>query len=143
MKTRFNILLIKIAIRHQNWFAAEDALPTAHETLTTWLADDEIRQYIQVNIHKGEEWFQQEAFETFLQTMEAVALAAIEIDSALTAKEHKTRTAACQKLIGRLDEAKMDSSAPDHPARPHPTWKYDRDIPWEVEARAWEALDPA
>jgi hypothetical protein len=27
--------------------------------------------------------------------------------------------------------------------RPHPTWKYDRDIPWEIEARAWEALDPA
>mgnify|MGYP001820168007 CR=1 FL=1 len=23
-----------------------------------------------------------------------------------------------------------------------PRWKRDRDIPWEVEARAWEALDP-
>jgi len=22
-----------------------------------------------------------------------------------------------------------------------PRWKWDRDVPWEVEARAWEALD--
>jgi hypothetical protein len=35
------------------------------------------------------------------------------------------------------------SPAPDHPPRPHPIWKYDRDIPWEVEARAWEAFDPS
>ncbi len=41
------------------------------------------------------------------------------------------------------DEVKMASAAPAYPARPHPTWKFDRDIPWEVEARAWEALDPS
>jgi len=23
-----------------------------------------------------------------------------------------------------------------------PRWKHDRDIPWAVEAQAWEALDP-
>ena len=26
---------------------------------------------------------------------------------------------------------------------PTPRHNYDRDIPWEVEARAWEALDPS
>ena len=31
-------------------------------------------------------------------------------------------------------------TSPGHPTGA-PRWKHDRDIPWEVEARAWEALD--
>ncbi|MCJ7628608.1 MAG: hypothetical protein MUO50_09495, partial [Longimicrobiales bacterium] len=41
--------------------------------------------------------------------------------------------------VGRPKEFRP-SHLPDHLAgAPH--WKHDRDIPWAVEARAWEALD--
>jgi len=34
----------------------------------------------------------------------------------------------------------LDTGLPSRP-RGQPRWKRDRDIPWEVEARAWEALE--
>ena len=42
-------------------------------------------------------------------------------------------------------EAKVGVQAPeilaDSPP-PTPRWNHDRDIPWEVEAQVWDALDP-
>jgi hypothetical protein len=41
------------------------------------------------------------------------------------------------------DEVIREQPAPAHPPRPQPPRKYHRDIPREVEARVWEALDPS
>jgi hypothetical protein len=40
------------------------------------------------------------------------------------------------------DTGELDPPTIDAPAA-IPRWKRDADIPWEVEARVWEALDPA
>ena len=104
-----DILLIKIAIRHQDWFTEKDTPVTALKTLNDWLKDEEIRSYMKVHTHEGKEWFRQESFETLLSTMETVALTLIETDAELTVKERKARKSACQKLISQLDEAKENS----------------------------------
>jgi hypothetical protein len=44
------------------------------------------------------------------------------------------------KADARPAAGKPNESRPG-PLAGAPRWKRDRDIPWEVEARAWEALD--
>ena len=45
---------------------------------------------------------------------------------------------AAQRLIQRN---RMRGVTPD-PSDAAPTWRHDRDVPWSVEAAAWQALDP-
>ena len=52
------------------------------------------------------------------------------------------RDAAGKGAESRLAED-WEKENPAGKLRPHPKWKSDHDIPWEVEALAWEALDPA
>jgi len=41
----------------------------------------------------------------------------------------------------RSEPPSSSSRASQEPPAGSPRWKWDRDVPWEVEARAWEALD--
>ncbi|MBS1249425.1 MAG: hypothetical protein MAG431_01005 [Chloroflexi bacterium] len=102
-----NYLAIKIMLRHQNWFQAPDLTPS--QILETWLTDQEVRHFLDINTHDGITWFQKEAFEKLLFVIEAVALTMIENDTELTEKERKASKSACQTLIAEVDEAKEES----------------------------------
>ena len=104
-----DIQLIKLAIQYQDWFTAKDTPLVPQKILSTWLEDKKILQFIRVNVHEGVAWFQQEAFEIFLQTMKNIALIAIENDLERSDQENEKQRSACQTLIAEMDTIKEKS----------------------------------
>ncbi len=106
-ETHQGYLAVKAMLRHQNWFQNPDITP--REALNGWLSDSEVSEYLNIHTHEGITWFQKEAFERLLFSMEAVALTMIESDENLTGKEKVKRKSACKKLVAKIDKAKKGS----------------------------------
>jgi hypothetical protein len=80
----WSVATIKILTTHQRWFELEAAEETrAYRVLTSWLEDDDVRRFLQVNRYQDVLWFNQEAFEQLLWWMFVIATVTISADAAL------------------------------------------------------------
>jgi hypothetical protein len=102
--------VVKILITHQHWYEVEASKKKrAYQILVSWLRDNEIQQFLQVNRYGGVLWFNEEAFDQLLGWM--LTLAAIEIcaDPELSTEEVSREVVACYDVVKKLQQA-ADSS---------------------------------
>jgi hypothetical protein len=102
--------LIKPLITHQHWFTARPAdTMRARHVLHLWLADEDVRQVMQVNRYRDVLWFNKEAFEQLITWMLAIAALEISNDPSRTADQVDDEIAACAELTRSLGQAATDS----------------------------------
>jgi hypothetical protein len=105
------VTTIKILTSHQRWFDVDGDGPADRvcQVLESWLQDDEVRHWLQVNRYKGVLWFNKEAFEQLLWWMMVLAIVTISADPLLSAAEIDEGIAACYDLVTQLEQAKDES----------------------------------
>jgi hypothetical protein len=97
---------IKTLTAHQRWFdisAGEDG--RSYRVLHSWLQDDEVQRFLQVNRYQDVLWFNHEAFEQLLWWMLVTATVTLSADAGLSPDEAAERIAACYDVVRRLREA--------------------------------------
>jgi len=98
--------LVRLLVSQQHWHeldAPGRGRARASRLLETWLQDDEVRAFWQVNRYREVLWFNKEAFEEFLAWM--LTLAAIQISAGRPAEEVAPAIVACYDVIQRLQRA--------------------------------------
>ena len=100
-----SVATIKILTSHQRWF--EEKQP--YQILKSWLQDDEVQRFLQVNRHQGVLWFNKEAFEQLLEWMLLVASVTISADPLRPADEVAQETAALHEVAKKLQQAQEES----------------------------------
>ncbi|MCX7681476.1 MAG: alpha-amylase family glycosyl hydrolase [Anaerolineae bacterium] len=98
--------VVKILTTHQLWFQ-DDVSP--FRALHTWLQDDEVRRFLQVNRYRDVLWFNKEAFEQLLWWMMAVAVASISADPLSRPAEVALQIGRLYGVIEELQQAKEES----------------------------------
>ncbi len=101
---------VKILINHQDWF--EQAAPSqdrAYRALVSWLRDNEVQQFLQVNRYGGVLWFNREAFDQLLAWMLTVATVSICAGAERTPEEIVQDVARCYRVIEKLTQAAESS----------------------------------
>ncbi len=107
---RWRVLLIKLLITHQRWFEllAEGENP-AYQVLGSWLSDDEVHQFLQVNRYQDVLWFNKESFDELLWWMQLIAEVQIRADPDWSADEAARALARVHEIIKRLQQAEEES----------------------------------
>ena len=77
----------------------------AREVLQTWLDDQGVQRYLQINRHAGVLWFNKEAFDQLLWLMLAVAAVTISADPSRAADKVAAEIVACYDVIRALQRA--------------------------------------
>jgi glycosidase len=104
------VLLIKLLVSHQHWFELETSKTRrARDILLSWLGDDDVNHFLQVNRHDNVLWFNKEAFEQLLWGMFAVAAIAVSADPDRPADEIAKEIVACYDVIKALQRAEKAS----------------------------------
>jgi hypothetical protein len=101
--------MVKILVKHQDWFDGEIFDQTAYQILASWLKDAEVQQFLQVNRYGGILWFNHEAFGQLMGWMLTIAVVTLGADEDRTADKAAQAIAACYRVIGRLQEAEEAS----------------------------------
>ena len=99
------VATIKILISHQRWFAEK----RAYRVLKSWLQDDEVQRFLQVNRYRSILWFNKEAFDKLLWGMHAAALIEIGADTLRPADEIALETKSLDNLVQKLQRAEKES----------------------------------
>jgi hypothetical protein len=108
---------IKIAISHQRWFETpapvvppgRPARKRAYAVLDSWLKDDELQRFLQVNRYRGILWFNKEAFDQMLAWMLLLAAATISADPARSPAAVAQEIVVCYDVVKRLQQAEAES----------------------------------
>jgi hypothetical protein len=101
---------VRVLNTHQRWFEIHEAADDqAYRILQSWLQDDEVQRFIQVNRYQGVLWFNQEAFELLLWWMLAIATVAICADPGLSLDEATLQISGCYDVVKRLRKAEEAS----------------------------------
>jgi hypothetical protein len=101
---------IKILITHQRWFEMHDAgEDRAYQALRSWLQDEEVQRFLQVNRYQDVLWFNEEAFDQLLWWMLATATITISANPMLSADETEEEILTCYAVVRQLQEAKQAS----------------------------------
>jgi hypothetical protein len=101
---------IKLLTGHQRWFEIETSqTKRAHEVLRTWLNDDDVRRFLQVNRHDDVLWFNKEAFDRLLWDVFAIAVIAISADPERLTDEVAQDIVACYDVVRTLQRAEEKS----------------------------------
>jgi hypothetical protein len=102
---------VKMLVSHSAWFrAGAPASKRAYQVLTDWLRDEQVRQFLQVNRHRGILWFNHESFARLLAWMLTVAAVQIAADPELSRDEVAQEILSAYDVIRQLDRAEADSS---------------------------------
>ena len=102
--------IIKILTAHQLWFEAASAGDMgAYHILSSWLKDNEIQKFLQINRYKDVLWFNHESFEEILWWMFFIAVISILSDNIKTSLEKREHILCCFGLIERLVKAEKVS----------------------------------
>jgi glycosidase len=109
---------IKVLISHQRWYEMESSGgPTpsggrtasvkeqAHHVLVSWLRDDDVQQFLQVNRYLGELWFNHEAFVDLLGWMLTCATVEIVATPGTDPERVARQIGACYQVIEMLQQA--------------------------------------
>ena len=96
----------KILTNHQDWFAGM-ASPEerAYGVLVSWLRDNEVQQFLQVNRYGGVLWFNRESFDQLLAWMLTVATVSICAGAEHPPEEIVQEVVDCYQVIEKLKRA--------------------------------------
>jgi glycosidase len=107
---------VKLLTSHQRWFELETsktkrahARTYAREVLRSWLSDEDVRRFLQVNRHNDVLWFNKEAFDQLLWCMFAVAVIAISADANRPASKVAEEIVGCYDAVRALQRAEQKS----------------------------------
>jgi glycosidase len=103
---------VKLLISHQRWFEVETPKTKrshTREILQTWLSDQDVQRYLQVNRHAGILWFNKEAFDQLLWGMLAIATLTISADPHRPASQVAEDITACYNVVRQLQQAEEKS----------------------------------
>ena len=104
------VATIKILTSHQRWFEMQaPKKKRAYQVLESWLKDDEVQQFLQVNRHRGVLWFNKEAFEQLLWWMLLPAVVTISADSLRPPAEVAQEIVALYDVVKKLQRAEEES----------------------------------
>ncbi len=105
------VRVVKLLINQQRWFEVEATPATrkdrAYRVLESWLQDEDVRGFLQVNRYRDVLWFNKEAFEELLGWM--LTLATVQISAARSAEAVAPALVACYDVIQRLQRAEKGS----------------------------------
>ncbi|MCA1597028.1 MAG: alpha-amylase, partial [Chloroflexi bacterium] len=104
---RRGVLLVKLLTTHQRWYRVEKGELLAAPVLETWLRDEDVRQFLGVNRHGGQLWFNHESFEQLLWWMELVAQIALTTEE--SAGDTERRLSECARVLQELKAAEAAS----------------------------------
>jgi len=106
------VATIKLLTSHQRWFEMQTPKQTgkrAYRVLSSWLGDNKVQQFLQVNRYRGVLWFNREAFDQLLWWMLLVAAVAISADPLRPADEVAQEIVACYDVVRQLQRAEEKS----------------------------------
>jgi len=104
------VTLIKVLTTHQDWFKTTVARKKRlYRALSTWLQDDDVRQFIQVNRFNEVVWFNKESFEELVWWLLLVATVTLTSDPARPAEEIPGQIAGRYRVVRRLLRAEQAS----------------------------------
>lgn len=101
-------MVIKFLTAKQNWYAEADKSALL-SLFQSWLADDQVRTYLEINRHNDILWFNKEAFDFFLWWMMVAALISSGSKPTNTSSKHLEEMLACYEIITELQKAEGKS----------------------------------
>jgi len=104
------VTTVKVLTMHPRWFETrglDGGRPG--RLLQSWLQDNEVRRFLQVNRYQGVLWFNHEAFDQLLWWMLVTATVALSAGPELSSDEVAVRIAASYDVVGQLQEAEQAS----------------------------------
>jgi hypothetical protein len=101
----------KILINHQDWpkLASTSEEDRAYQVLVSWLRDNEVQQFVQVNRYGGVLWFNSEAFDQLLAWMLTIAAVSESADAGSPSQEIAEKITGCYDVIAKLKKAAESS----------------------------------
>ncbi len=107
------VTTIKMLTNHQRWFEILSSEPgkdvPAYRVLASWMADDEVQQFLQVNRYQDILWFNGETFDQLLRWMLVVAEITARADPLRPADEIARDIASYHDIEEELQRAKEES----------------------------------
>jgi hypothetical protein len=104
------VTTIKILTTHQRWLEIHDADDDRpYQVLQSWLRDDEVQRFLQVNRYQDVLWFNHEAFEKLLWWMLVTATVTISANPELSPDEVAEQVRGRYDVVRRLQEAEEAS----------------------------------
>ncbi|MFU8827690.1 MAG: hypothetical protein ACNA70_09420, partial [Brevefilum sp.] len=100
--------VLKLLIQQQNWVYSA-AQQTAYGLVKNWLANEEIRSFLNINRYRGKLWFNKEAFEELLWWMMTIALIRLSADPTKSLAELVESLFDAFELISAILAAEADS----------------------------------
>jgi len=104
------VATIKVLTSHQRWFeelVGRVSMPAS--VLESWLKDDQVQQFLQVNRYRGVLWFNKEAFEQLLWWMLLPAVIALSADPLRSTAEVAQEIATVYDVVAELQRAEEES----------------------------------
>jgi glycosidase len=101
--------IVKVLINHQGWFESAASGKQAHQILVSWLRDNEVQRFVQVNRYGGILWFNQEALEQLLTWMLTIASIEISADPQRTSRAIAKDIVGCYDVVEKLQQAEKAS----------------------------------
>jgi glycosidase len=96
---------IRILTAHQRWFVAGET--SAHQALSAWLMDEEVRRFLQVNRYQDVLWFNQESFEHLLWWMMLAGVLPSQLGRSKDEADQAMRE--CYVIVKALQQAEAQS----------------------------------
>ena len=104
------VATIKILTSHQRWFEIQAPKKKwTYRVLESWLKDDEVQRFLQVNRYRGVLWFNKEAFEQLLWWMLLPAVVTISADPLRPPAEVAQEIVALYDVVKKLQRAEEES----------------------------------
>jgi hypothetical protein len=104
------VATVKVLTAHQRWFETHCSVENrSYRVLKSWLGDNEVQSFLQVNRYQDVLWFNDEAFDQLLWWMSLVAIVGITSDADRSVAEAGGEVTACYHLVKQLQQAKDES----------------------------------
>ena len=100
--------LLRILVSQQSWHQ-ELAAQSAGNLLQSWLEDEQVQRFIQVNRHNDILWFNQESFEELVWWMKLTAWLQVSVDEAVTRTEKVEKLLAVEEISNQMMAAMKGS----------------------------------
>lgn len=100
------VMIVKILVSHQRWFEMEvPKRQRPYHALQSWLEDDDVHQFLQVNRYQDVLWLNKEAFEQLLWWMLLVAAVTLSADPVRSKAEVGQEIVAAYDVVRSLQRA--------------------------------------
>lgn len=104
-----SVAMVKLLTKHRDWRHIGLSAPVngerAYQVLHSWLNDNEVQQYLQVNRYQGVLWYNKESLDQFLWWMYTLAVIEVVASSEQETVKHGVRKSEVEKSEGKTREA--------------------------------------